>query len=77
MAKTKGLVPRLARAHGYVDGYMKALLDAGVATQQELSSGGRGASQGRPWTGGQRETWGVRDNCRARRTGRIAAEVWE
>jgi hypothetical protein len=28
--------PRAARAHGYVDGYMRALLEAGVATQQEL-----------------------------------------
>jgi hypothetical protein len=28
--------PRLARAHGYVDGYMRALLETGVATQQEL-----------------------------------------
>ena len=30
MAKTKGITyQRLARAHGYVDGYMKALLDFG------------------------------------------------
>jgi len=37
VAKTKGVsYQRLARAHGYVDGYMKALLDTGVATQQEL-----------------------------------------
>ena len=37
MAKTKGVsYQRLARAHGYVDGYMKALLDSGVASQQEL-----------------------------------------
>jgi hypothetical protein len=28
--------PRLARAHGYVDGYMKALLDSGLATKHEL-----------------------------------------
>jgi hypothetical protein len=36
-AKAKGVsYQRLARAHGYVDGYMKALLDAGMATQQEL-----------------------------------------
>src|SRR5437868_8645791 len=29
LAKTRGVTyPRLARAHGYVDGYMKALLDA-------------------------------------------------
>ena len=27
---------RLARAHGYVDGYMRALLDLGVADQPEL-----------------------------------------
>jgi len=27
---------RLARAHGYVDGYMRVLLEAGVATQKEL-----------------------------------------
>jgi hypothetical protein len=37
IAKSKGVsYQRLARAHGYVDGYMKALLDAGMATQQEL-----------------------------------------
>jgi hypothetical protein len=37
LAKTRGATyPRLARAHGYVDGYMKALLDAGLATNQEL-----------------------------------------
>jgi hypothetical protein len=37
VAKSKGITyQRLARAHGYVDGYMKALLDAGLATQQEL-----------------------------------------
>jgi hypothetical protein len=37
VAKSKGVsYQRLARAHGYVDGYMKALLDAGMATQQEL-----------------------------------------
>lgn len=28
--------PRLARAQGYVDGYMRVLLDSGQATQQEL-----------------------------------------
>jgi hypothetical protein len=28
--------PRLLRAHGYIDGYMKALLEAGIATRQEL-----------------------------------------
>ncbi len=27
---------RIARAHGYVDGYMRALLDLGVAQQAEL-----------------------------------------
>jgi hypothetical protein len=27
---------RVARAHGYVDGYMRALLDLGVATRLEL-----------------------------------------
>ncbi len=27
---------RLARAHGYVDGYMRALLESGEATKQEL-----------------------------------------
>lgn len=28
--------PKLARAHGYVDGYMRALLETGVTTQREL-----------------------------------------
>jgi hypothetical protein len=28
--------PRLARSHGFVDGYMRVLLDGGLATQQEL-----------------------------------------
>ncbi len=27
---------RIARAHGYVDGYMRALIDLGVAEQREL-----------------------------------------
>jgi hypothetical protein len=27
---------RIARAHGYVDGYMRALLDLGIAEQAEL-----------------------------------------
>jgi hypothetical protein len=27
---------RIARAHGYVDGYMRALLDLGIAQQPEL-----------------------------------------
>jgi hypothetical protein len=29
---------RLARAHGYVDGYMRVLLETGVAEKQELLS---------------------------------------
>lgn len=28
--------PRMARAHGYVDGYMRALLDGGHADKSEL-----------------------------------------
>jgi hypothetical protein len=28
--------PRMARAHGYVDGYMRALLDGGIASKKEL-----------------------------------------
>ena len=28
--------PRTARAHGYVDGYMKALLETGMADEKEL-----------------------------------------
>ena len=36
-ARDNGAVyPRTARAHGYIDGYMRALLDAGLATQREL-----------------------------------------
>lgn len=27
---------KLARAHGYADGYMRALLDSGLMTQREL-----------------------------------------
>ncbi len=27
---------RLARAHGYVDGFMKVILDAGIATKAEV-----------------------------------------
>jgi hypothetical protein len=27
---------RIARAHGYVDGYMRALLDLGIASRSEL-----------------------------------------
>jgi hypothetical protein len=30
------LYPRLARAHGYVDGFMRALLDMGVVSKKEL-----------------------------------------
>jgi hypothetical protein len=37
LAKAQGAAqPRLARAYGYADGYLKALLDAGLATQSEL-----------------------------------------
>ena len=28
--------PRMARAHGYVDGYMRSLLETGMASKQEL-----------------------------------------
>jgi hypothetical protein len=36
-AKERGEVyGRLARAHGYVDGYMRALLDLGLASKEEL-----------------------------------------
>ncbi len=28
--------PQMARAHGYVDGYMRVLLESGIATKQEL-----------------------------------------
>lgn len=36
-AKEKGeAYGRLARAHGYVDGYMRALLDIGFVTKGEL-----------------------------------------
>jgi len=28
--------PRMARAHGYVDGYMRALLECGMADKTEL-----------------------------------------
>ena len=30
--------PRMARAHGYVDGYMRALLECGYASKDELLS---------------------------------------
>jgi hypothetical protein len=33
-----GTYARLARAHGYVDGYMRALIDAGTVTKEELLS---------------------------------------
>jgi hypothetical protein len=37
LAKAEGASqPRLARVYGYADGYLKALLDAGLATQKEL-----------------------------------------
>ncbi len=37
MAKERGeAYGRLARAHGYVDGYMRALIDLGFATKEEL-----------------------------------------
>lgn len=39
LAKAEGASqPRLARTFGYADGYLKALLDAGFATQKELLS---------------------------------------
>lgn len=28
--------PRFARAHGYVDGYMRAMIDLGISTKAEL-----------------------------------------
>ena len=31
-----GAYAKLARAHGYVDGYMRALIETGVATRKEL-----------------------------------------
>lgn len=35
--RTEGVAyARLARAHGYVDGYMRVLLEAGLADKQEL-----------------------------------------
>ncbi|MCL2724045.1 MAG: hypothetical protein FWD69_06365 [Polyangiaceae bacterium] len=37
MAKASGQqYGRLARAHGYIDGYMRALLELGYATKAEL-----------------------------------------
>ena len=53
-AKTKGVsYQRLARAHGYVDGYMKALLEANIATQRELLAmvGRRARQHSRPRAG--------------------------
>lgn len=39
VARNKGEShPRLARAQGYVDGYMRVLLESGQATQKELLS---------------------------------------
>ncbi len=36
-ARSSGMnYPRMARAHGYVDGYMRALLDSGMASKQQL-----------------------------------------
>lgn len=37
VARASGEVyPRLARAHGYVDGFMRVLIDTGMATKKEL-----------------------------------------
>ena len=33
---TGHLESRVGRAHGYVDGFMRALLDSGIATKSEL-----------------------------------------
>jgi hypothetical protein len=39
VAKSAGeTYARLARAHGYVDGYMRALLETGVVNKEELLS---------------------------------------
>lgn len=39
VAKSAGeTYARLARAHGYVDGYMRALLETGVVDKEELLS---------------------------------------
>lgn len=36
-ARTEGAAyARLARAHGYVDGYMRAMMEAGAITKDEL-----------------------------------------
>ncbi|HZO12523.1 MAG TPA: hypothetical protein VFB62_04675 [Polyangiaceae bacterium] len=37
VARERGTAhPQMARVHGYVDGYMRALLDCGLATKEEL-----------------------------------------
>jgi hypothetical protein len=37
VARNKGATyPRLLRAHGYIDGYMKAMLEAGIVSRPEL-----------------------------------------
>ena len=37
VARASGEVyPRLARAHGYVDGFMRVMLDTGMVTKKEL-----------------------------------------
>ena len=37
VARTEGAAyARLARAHGYVDGYMRAMMEAGVVSKEEL-----------------------------------------
>jgi hypothetical protein len=33
---TGALHPKMTRSHGYVDGYMRALLETGAATKEEL-----------------------------------------
>ena len=36
-AREKGTShPRMARAHGYVDGYMRVILETGIASKKEL-----------------------------------------
>ena len=37
VARTEGAAyARLARAHGYVDGYMRAMMETGMITKEEL-----------------------------------------
>jgi hypothetical protein len=37
VARNKGATyPRLLRAHGFIDGYMKAMLETGIASRPEL-----------------------------------------